>query len=48
MIGMVLSAGKATMTEITSTLSLEDLHDIVEVIVVDGHNAIKRQRRERE
>lgn len=39
MIGMVISTGKATMTELATTLSTEDLHDILEVVNVDAHNA---------
>jgi hypothetical protein len=38
-IGMVVSSGKATFAELDSVLGLEDLYDILEVIIVDGHNA---------
>lgn len=36
---MVISCGKATMAELSSVLSVEDLHDIVEIIRVDSYNA---------
>lgn len=40
-IGAALSSGKASMTELTTTLGLEDLYDILEVIEVDAHNRRK-------
>lgn len=38
-IGMVVSHGKASLVELSTVLNLEDLHDLMEVIVVDNHNA---------
>lgn len=39
LIGMVISCGKATLAELNTVLGLEDLHDLVEIIRVDAHNA---------
>jgi hypothetical protein len=50
-IATVLSAGKATITELTTTASLQDVWTLVEVIQVDNENrrridqAAMRQRR---
>lgn len=38
-IGMVVSSGKATLVELGTVLNIEDLHDLMEVISVDNHNA---------
>ena len=38
MIGTVLSHGKATMAELTTVLSVEDVHDLYELIMVDNWN----------
>lgn len=47
-IGMVVSCGKATLAELSTTLGLEDLRDLLEIIAVDAHNArIIAKRRER-
>lgn len=37
-IGTVLSAGKASAADLSETLSLEDVYDLVEIIAVDAHN----------
>jgi hypothetical protein len=37
-IGMVVSTGKATMAELSTVLSVEDLWDLMEIILVDNHN----------
>lgn len=37
-IGMAVSSGKATMAELATVLTVEDLHDILEIIAVDAHN----------
>ena len=39
MIGIAVSSGKASMAELATVLSTEDLYDILEVINVDAHNA---------
>lgn len=48
MIGLVISAGKATMTELSTTAGLEDLHDLVEMVLVDAHNARVDEKRRKE
>jgi hypothetical protein len=50
-IATAISSGRATMAELATVLSLEDLHDILEVVTVDSHNrrvAAARAERERE
>ena len=37
-IGMVVSAGKATLHELDTVYGLEDLCDMLEIIAVDIHN----------
>lgn len=37
-IGAVVSAKLATLVELQTVLSLQDVYDLLEVIVVDGHN----------
>jgi hypothetical protein len=39
MIGMAVSSGKATMTELCTSVGAERLYDMIEIIVVDSHNA---------
>lgn len=34
----MISSGKATLHELDTVLSLEDVYDILEVISVDAHN----------
>jgi hypothetical protein len=47
LIGAVISSGKASLGELATVLSLEDMHDILEVIVIDAHNLrILDKRRE--
>lgn len=43
---MVISSGKATFGELSTTLGIEAMHDIVEVILIDAHN--RRIQAERE
>ena len=38
-IGFVLSFDKSLIGPLSTTLGLEDLHDLIEVITVDAHNA---------
>lgn len=38
LIGMAVSTGKATMAELATVLSVEDLHNIIEIVRVDAHN----------
>lgn len=37
-IGTAISSGKATLAELSTVLSLEDLWDLLEVNAVDAHN----------
>ncbi|WP_227874070.1 transcription elongation factor GreA [Cupriavidus metallidurans] len=37
-IGAVLSQRRATLHELQSVYGQEDLHDLLEVIIVDGYN----------
>jgi hypothetical protein len=36
---MAVSSGKATWGELSTSLGLEDLHDVLEIVRVDAHNA---------
>lgn len=38
MLGMAISTGKATMADLSAVLTVEDLHDLLEVVLVDAHN----------
>lgn len=38
-IGAAISSGKASLAELNTVLSVEDLHDILEVVTIDAHNA---------
>lgn len=38
-VGMVESMGKASWAELSTILGLEDLHDLLEIVRVDRHNA---------
>lgn len=44
----MISAGKATLAELSTVLSLEDLVDLVEIIMVDAHNERVREKRRSE
>ena len=46
-IGRALSSRLVTLTELGSTLGLEDLWDILEVIAVNAHNDIVMAKRTR-
>ncbi|GMG89669.1 hypothetical protein Cmtc_08890 [Cupriavidus sp. TKC] len=37
-IGAVLSSRRATLHELQSVYGQEDLHDLLEIIIVDGYN----------
>lgn len=37
-IGTVVSAGKATLHELDTVYSVEDVYDMLEVLAVDAHN----------
>ncbi|MDE1138195.1 MAG: transcription elongation factor GreA [Paraburkholderia tropica] len=37
-IGVVVSADKATLIELQTVYGLGDLHDLLEIILVDSHN----------
>ena len=37
-LGYVVSSGKASIAELDSVLSLEDLWDLIEILTVDAHN----------
>lgn len=45
---MVVSAGKATLAELSSVYGLEDLYDLIEIINVDAHNQRLLNKREGE
>lgn len=47
-LGMVISAKLATMAELNTVLSLEDLVDLVEIMTVDAHNQRVLAKRQRE
>lgn len=47
-IATALSSGKATMTELSTTVGLEGLHDILEVVMIDAHNARVAAKKRRE
>lgn len=47
MIARVVAAGKATLAELATILTLEDLHDLLEIIAVENHNARIDAKRER-
>lgn len=36
---MAVSTGRATMAELATVLSVENLHDILEIVTIDGYNA---------
>lgn len=38
LLGAVISSGKATLHECKTSFSIEDLHDLLEVVNVDAHN----------
>lgn len=37
-IASAISSGLTTLTELQTTLSIEDLHNILEIAAVDAHN----------
>ena len=46
---MVVSAGKATLHELSTLYGTEDLEDLIEIIMIDAYNAkqlAKRRRKE--
>lgn len=45
---MAISSGKASFAELSSVLGLEDLHDILEVIAIDAHNARAMAKRDKD
>ena len=38
MIAVVISSGKASMADLGSSLGMEDLYDLIEIIQVDAEN----------
>jgi hypothetical protein len=47
-IGMVISCGKATLTELQTVYGLEDLYNLIEIITIDAHNQrVLRKQAER-
>ena len=44
-IGAVVSSGKATLCELQTLYSVQDAHDMLEVISVDAHNRRVANRR---
>ena len=41
MIGSVISAGKATLHELSTVYGVEDCYDLLEIAVIDAKNAKK-------
>lgn len=39
LVGFVVSHGKASLTDLTTVLGVEDLHDLVEIIRTDEFNS---------
>ena len=37
-VAIIVSSGHASLTELSTTLGLEDLHDLMEIVVIDSHN----------
>mgnify|MGYP001104607550 CR=1 FL=1 len=37
-LGIVISAGKATLHELETVYGIEDVYDMLEIIMVDAHN----------
>jgi hypothetical protein len=46
MLGAVISSGKATLHELDTVYGTEDLHDMIEIVLVDAHNQRLLSRRE--
>lgn len=46
-IATIISSGKASLYELSTSLSVEDEWDILEVIMVDAHNRRVMAKRER-
>jgi hypothetical protein len=46
-IGAVISKGMATMHELDTVYGVRDLHDLLEIIVVDNHNATLAQQKDK-
>lgn len=44
-IALVVSAGRATLSELSTSLGAEDLYDLVEIVMIDAHNAKVAQDR---
>jgi len=44
-IGMAVSSGKVSYEALDTVLGLEDLYDILEIVLIDGHNAIVLAKR---
>lgn len=38
MIGMIVSAGRATLHELQTVYGVEDCYNLAEIIIVDTHN----------
>jgi hypothetical protein len=48
-IGMLISHDKSLLAPLSTTLGLEDMYDLIEVILIDAHNdRIVAKSRERE
>ncbi|RUV20021.1 transcription elongation factor GreA [Mesorhizobium sp. M7A.F.Ca.MR.228.00.0.0] len=45
-IGQVLSKGKTSLRELDEWLSIEDVHDLLEVAMVDAHNMMLLRKRD--
>jgi hypothetical protein len=47
-IGFLLSHDKSLAEPLGSTLSIQDMYDLIEVVLIDAHNDRIRDRRNRE
>ena len=47
-VGVVISSGLASLTELSTTLGTEDLYDLVEIVMVDAHNRRMLEERARD
>lgn len=47
LVGLVISAKLATLHEMQTVYGIEDLHDLAEIMAIDGHNAHAIAKREK-
>jgi hypothetical protein len=47
-LGIIVSRGKATWADLSTTLGVKDVYDLLEIIAVDDHNArVLREKADR-